>query len=135
MKRKTSLMIGGILILIAVLFLGYAARHPETAFLRSLRATYMIYGAYIWLLFKFLVAEPFLKNKRNRALSKGKSIFLCIVYICMAIVFFVMEVTGNKVDGYTIVRGFVVIGACDIVLEHLGLLLKKTDKEDEVHDV
>ena len=46
----------------------------------------------------------------------------------MAIVFWVMEITGEKVDVYTIVRGFVVLGGVDVSLENLFLWLKEKRK-------
>ena len=115
MKRSTSLMIGGILAAIAVCFVGYAAGHPEASFPWSNRITFMIYGAYIWLLLKFLVDVPFLSKKR-KAQSRGNWIS-ALGYFCMALVFFLIEVTGDKVDVFTILRGFIVVCAGDFGVE------------------
>ena len=117
MKKSTSLIIGGILVAIAVCFLGYAAGHPEVFFPWSNRITFMLYGAYIWLLLKFLIDIPFLTKKR-KAHSRG-SLISVLGYFCMAIVFFLLEVTGDKVDVFTILRGFIVVCAADFGLESL----------------
>lgn len=117
MKKSTSLIIGGILVAIAVCFLGYAAGHPEVFFPWSNRITFMLYGAYIWLLLKFLIDIPFL-TKKQKAQSRG-SLISVLGYFCMAIVFFLMEVTGNKVDVFTVLRGFIVVCAVDLGMENL----------------
>ena len=54
MKKSTSLIIGAALAAIAVCFVVYAAGHPEASFPWSNRITFMLYGAYIWLLLKFV---------------------------------------------------------------------------------
>ena len=117
MKKSTSLTIGGLLVAIAVCFAVYATGHPEASFPWSNRITFMIYGVYIWLLLKFLVDIPFLSSKR-KAQSRG-NLLSALGYFCMAVVFFLMEVTGNKVDVFTIFRGFVVICAADFGFESL----------------
>ena len=116
MKRRTSLAIGAVLTAIAVCFMGYAAGHPEASFPWSNRITFMIYGAYIWLLLKFLIDIPFLKRKRNEQ-GRG-NLISALGYICMAVVFFQMEVTGDKVDVFTILRGFIVVCAVDLGVEN-----------------
>ena len=117
MKKSTSLVIGAILAAISVYFVGYAAGHPEVFFHWSNRITFMLYGAYIWLLLKFLIDIPFLTKKR-KAQSRG-SLTSVLGYFCMAIVFFLMEVTGNKVDVFTVLRGFIVVCAVDLGIENL----------------
>ena len=117
MNRKTSLLIGAGLLTIAVCFLFYAAIHPEASFLWSNRITFMSYGVYIWLLLKFLVDIPFLSNKR-KAHSRS-NLISAIGYFCMAIVFFLMEVTGDTVNLFTIIRGFVVVCAVDFGIENV----------------
>lgn len=117
MKKSTSLITGAALAAIAVCFVGYAVGHPEVSFPWSNRITFMIYGAYIWLLLKFLVDIPFLSSKR-KAQSLGNLISV-LGYFCMAVVFFLMEVTGDKVDVYTILRGFIVVCAVDFGFEGL----------------
>ena len=117
MKKATSLVIGAFLAAIAVCFVSYAAGHPEASFPWSNRITFMIYGVYIWLLLKFLVDIPFLSNKR-KAQSRG-NLLSALGYFCMAVVFFLMEVTGDKVDLFTILRGFVVICAADFGFDGL----------------
>ena len=117
MNRKTSLLIGAGLLTIAVCFLFYAAIHPEASFPWSNRITFMSYGVYIWLLLKFLVDIPFLSSKR-KAQSRG-NLLSALGYFCMAVVFFLMEVTGDKVDLFTIIRGFIVVCAADFGFESL----------------
>ena len=123
MKKSTSLIVGGILAAIAVCFVGYAAGHPEASFPWSNQITFMIYGAYVWLLLKFLVDIPFLSKKR-KVKSRGNWVSV-LGYFCMAAVFFVMEVTGDKVDVFTILRGFIVVCAVDFGIESILPLTKK----------
>ena len=117
MKRKTSLLIGTGLLTIAVCFLFYAANHPEAAFPWSNRITFLFYGAYIWLLLKFLLDIPFLSKKRNEQ-GRG-NLFSSLSYFFMAVVFFLMDVTGDKVDLFTVLRGFIVVCAVDFGVENL----------------
>ena len=117
MKKSTSLIVGGILAAIAVCFVGYAAGHPEVFFPWSNRITFMVYGAYVWLLLKFLVDIPFLSRKR-KAQSHG-NLISALGYFCMAVVFFLMEVTGDKVDVFSILRGFIVVCAADFGIENI----------------
>ena len=117
MKKATSLAIGAFLAAIAVCFVSYAAGHPEASFPWSNRITFMIYGVYVWLLLKFLVDIPFLSSKR-KAQSRG-NLLSALGYFCMAVVFFLMEVTGDTVNLFTIIRGFVVVCAVDFVIENV----------------
>ena len=117
MNRKTSLLIGAGLLTIAVCFLFYAAIHPEASFPWSNRITFMSYGVYILLLLKFLVDIPFLSNKRKA--HSRRNLISAIGYFCMAIVFFLMEVTGDTVNLFTIIRGFVVVCAVDFGIENV----------------
>ena len=111
MKRKTSLAIGAVLAAIAVCFVVYAAGHPEASFPWSNRITFILYGAYVWLLMKFLVDIPFLSAKR-KVQCRG-NLLSAVGYFCMAVVFFLVEVTGDKVGLFTIIRGFIVVCAAD----------------------
>lgn len=123
MKKSASLMIGAALAAIAACFVGYAAGHPEASFPWSNRITFLFYGAYIWLLLKFLIDIPFLSKKRKDQ-GRGNLVFsLC--YFFMAFVFFRMEVTGDKVDLYTILRGFTVVGAVDLGMENFMHCMKR----------
>ena len=116
MKKTTSLIIGVVLAALAVCFTSYAAGHPEASFPWSNRITFMLYGAYVWLLMKFLVDIPFLSGKRK---EQGRGNLLsAIVYFCMAIVFFLMEITGDMVNLFTIIRGFIIICAVDFGIEN-----------------
>lgn len=122
MKRKTSLAIGAVLAAFAVCFVVYAAGHPEASFPWSNRITFMLYGAYVWLLMKFLVDIPFLSAKR---IEQGRGNLLSAIgYFCMAIVFFLMEVTGDTVNLFTMIRGFIVICAIDFGIESFSFCRK-----------
>ena len=123
MKRKTSLAIGAVLAAIAVCFVVYAAGHPEASFPWSNRITFMLYGAYVWLLMKFLVDIPFLSVKRKK---QGRGNLLSAVgYFCMAVVFFLMEVTGDTVNLFTMIRGFIVVCAVEFGIENFLYWYKK----------
>ena len=116
MKRNTSLTIGAVLTVIVVCFVIYAAGHPETSFPWGNRITFMLYGAYVWLLMKFLIDIPFLSAIRK---EQGRGNLLSAIgYFCMAIVFFLMEVTGDRVDVFTILRGFIVVCGVDFGIEN-----------------
>ena len=117
MKKSTSLTIGVVLAVIAVCFVRYAAGHPEASFPWSNRITFMLYGVYVWLLLKFLVDIPFLSNKRKP--HSRRNLISAIGYFCMAIVFFLMEVTGDTVNLFTIIRGFIVVCAADFGFDGL----------------
>ena len=117
MKKSTSMMIGTILAAIAACFMVYAAGHPEASFPWNNRITFILYGAYVWLLMKFLADIPFLSGKRK---EQGRSNLLSAVgYFCMAVVFFLLEVTGDKVDVFSILRGFIVVCAADFGIENI----------------
>lgn len=116
MKRKTSLAIGAILAAIAVCFVVYGAGHPEASFPWSNRITFILYGAYVWLLMKFLVDIPFLSAKRK--IQCRGNLLSAVGYFCMAVVFFLMEVTGVKVNVFTMIRGFIVVCAVDFGIEN-----------------
>ena len=116
MKKSTALIIGGILAVIAVCLVVYASRHPEASFPWGNRITFMLYGAYVWLLMKFLVDIPFLSGKRK---EQGRSNLLSSIgYFCMAVVFFLMEVTGDTVNLFSIIRGFIIVCAVDFGIEN-----------------
>ena len=117
MKKTTSLIIGALLTAVAVCFVAYAAGHPEASFPWSNRITFMIYGAYVWLLLRFLVDILFLTKKRKE--ERYRNFVSSLGYFCMVIVFFFMEVTGNKVDVFTVLRGFIVVCAVDLGMENL----------------
>ena len=117
MKKATSLVIGAFLAAIAVCFVSYAAGHPEASFPWSNRITFMVYGAYVWLLFKSLVDIPFLSKKRK--VKRRGNWVSAMGYFCMAVVFFLMEVTGDKVDVFSILRGFIVVCAADFGIENI----------------
>ena len=115
MKKTISLTIGAVLAAVAVCFVAYATAHPEASFPWSNRITFMIYGAYIWLLLKYLIDIPFLAKKRNEQ-GRG-NLISALGYFCMAVVFFLMEVTRGTVNLFTIIRGFIVVCAVDFGIE------------------
>ncbi len=117
MKSKTSFIIGIVLFTIAGIFVTFAMQHPELSFPWSQRVTFMLYGAYVWLLFKFLVDIPVFRKAREK---KEKNILSTVGFFVMAIGFLLMEITGDTVNGYTIIRGFIVVGGCDLAIENLG---------------
>ncbi|NLC72951.1 MAG: hypothetical protein GX684_04160 [Ruminococcaceae bacterium] len=123
-SAKTSLIIGFILLLLAICFLCFAFSHPEAAFPFSLRLTFLLYGAYIWLLFKFLVDIPVLRKRRK---GQGSERNVNIAIIIMAMLFVGMEIAGAKENIYTVGRGFVILGALNIIIEYL---LSKSDKNE-----
>lgn len=127
MKRKTSLIVGTILLLIAIVFIIVASGHPELSFPWSLRVTFMFYGFYIWLLFRFLLVLPVFH--RMAEASKSGSMIRAIIFLLMTITFFAMEVTGDTVDVFTIMRGFIVTGAIDTFLENIILYTKGRKKD------
>ena len=116
MKSRTSVIIGTIILIIAGGFVAFALQHPELSFPWSQRVTFMLYGAYIWLVFRFLIDIPVFRRNREKT---GKSIVGAVIYFMMAVVFLAMEMTGDTVNIYTIIRGFIVIGGVDLGIENL----------------
>ena len=116
MKSRTSVIIGTVMLMIAGGFVAFAAQHPELSFPWSQRITFMLYGAYIWFVFRFLIDIPVFRRKRE---NEGKNILRAVIFFMMAVVFMALEITGEAVNIYTIIRGFVVIGACDVAIENL----------------
>ena len=116
MKIKTSIITGVIMLIIAIGFVAFAMSHPELSFPWGNRSTFMLYGAYVWFVFRFLIDIPVIRKKRKK---KDKSTLRAVIFFMMAICFFLMEITGETVNVYTILRGFIVVGACDIAIENL----------------
>ena len=123
MNRKTSLMIGVSLLAVAICLIGYAGNHPEAAFPWSNRVTFMLYGMYIWLIFKFLLDIPILQKIRKMPF-KG-SLLRAAIFLSLAVICFVIEISGERVDIYTIIRGFVVIGGMDAAIEYFSVWMKR----------
>ena len=94
-----------------------ALAHPEASFPWSNRVSFMLYGIYVWMIFKFLLDIPVLKEIRDKK-SKG-GIINAILFFVLSLGFFLMEITGDKIDIYTIIRGFIVIGGVDLGIENL----------------
>ena len=116
MKSRTSIIIGTIMLIIAGGFVSFAMQHPELSFPWSQRITFMLYGAYIWFVFRFLIDIPVFRRNREKT---DKSIVRAVVFFLMAAVFLTMEITGDTVNIYTIIRGFIVVGACDVAIENI----------------
>ena len=116
MKSRTSIIIGTIMLIIAGGFVSFAMQHPELSFPWSQRITFMLYGAYIWFVFRFLIDNPVFRRNREKT---DKSIVRAVVFFLMAAVFLAMEITGDTVNIYTIIRGFIVVGACDVAIENI----------------
>ena len=115
-KIKTSIIIGVTMLIIAIGFVAFAMRHPALSFPWGHRSTFMLYGAYIWFVFRFLIDIPILRKNKEK---EDKSILRAVIFFMMALCFFLMEVTGKTVNVYTILRGFIVVGACDVAIENL----------------
>ena len=65
-KNKTSFIIGVLMLMIAGGFIAFAIQHPEFSFPWNLRTTFILYGIYIWFMFKFLIDIPIFKKIRKR---------------------------------------------------------------------
>ena len=128
MKSRTSVIIGTIMLIIAGGFVAFAMQHPELSFPWSQRITFMLYGAYIWFRFRFLIDIPVFRRNREKT---GKSIVRAVVFFLMAAVFLAMEITGDTVNIYTIIRGFIVVGACDVAMENICKKIDKGESADE----
>ena len=121
MKKKTSFIIGIILLAAAVCFLKYAANHPEMCFPWDNVTTYTMYGAYIWLIFVFLMDVPFWRGKR---LAEPENVLLKIViYSLLAFTQFLNR--PAEAGFIALCRGFVILGAADIAAENLVSLIKR----------
>lgn len=122
--------VGIVLLILAGAFIAFAMRHPESSFPWSQRVTFMLYGAYIWFVFKFLVGIPVLRKvnpgKNNKTFAQA------MIHFFVAVVFLLMEITGDEVTGYSIIRGFIVVGSCDMAIENIckrKLSLKKRNRQ------
>ena len=116
MKIKSSIIIGMTMLIIAIGFVAFAMSHPELSFSLGQRSTFMLYGAYIWFVFRFLIDIPIFRKKREK---EDKSTLKAVIFFVMAICFFLLEITGETINVYTILRGFIVVGACDVAIENL----------------
>ena len=116
MKIKTSIIIGVTMLIIAIGFVAFAMSHPELSFPWSQRITFMLYGAYIWFMFRFLIEIPIFRKKREK---EDKSTIRAVIFFVMAIGIFLMEITGETINVYTILRGFIVVEVCDVAIENL----------------
>ena len=129
MKRKKSLVLGMILVFSGLCFAIFAAMHPEASFPWGNRITYMLYGMYLWLLFKFLLDIPLFK--RIRKVPSKDCLLRSSIYFLMAIGFFLMEITGEKIDIYTILRGFIVSGSVDFCVENIWTYYRLKESEEK----
>ena len=128
MKSRTSVIIGMVMLIIAGGFVAFAMQHPELSFPWSQRLTFMLYGAYIWFIFRFLVDIPVFRRNRKKI---GKSTVRAVIFFMMAVVFLVMEMTGDTVNIYTIIRSFIVVGACDVAIENICKKNEEGESADE----
>ena len=128
MKSRTSVIIGTVILIIAGGFMAFAMQHPELSFPWSQRVTFMLYGAYIWFIFRFLIDIPVFRRNREKI---GKSTVRAVIFFMMAVVFLAMEMTGDTVNIYTIIRGFIVVGACDVAIENTCKKIEKGESADE----
>lgn len=111
MKRQTSLIIGIVLLVLAIVFIVYALYHPEIAFPWSNRISFLFYGIYFWLLFKFLLDIPVFSEIGDK--TSKESLLQSVIWLFTSVVFSLMEITGNQVGIFTILRGFIIIGGLD----------------------
>ena len=111
MKRQTSLIIGIVLLVLAIVFIVYALHHPEVAFPWSNRISFLFYGIYFWFLFKFLLDIPVLSKIGDT--TSNESLLQSVIWLFISVVFSLMEITGNQVGIFTILRGFIIIGGLD----------------------
>ena len=122
MKKKISLIIGIILLVIAIMFIIYALHHPEAAFPWSNRVSFLFYGIYVWLLFKFLLDIP-VHSKIGDAASR-ESVLQSVIWLFVAIIFFFMEITEKQAGVFTVLRGFIIIGGLDTGISGLYRWIK-----------
>ena len=61
--KKTSRIIGGVMLAIAICFIIYAIKHPEGAFPWNNAITYTIYGIYTLVMIVLFIAPFKSKNK------------------------------------------------------------------------
>lgn len=47
------------------------------------------------------------------------------IWFSLAVICFIIEISGEKVDIYTIIRGFVVIGGMDLGIEYFSVWMKQ----------
>ncbi|MCD8052290.1 MAG: hypothetical protein LUE89_11545 [Clostridiales bacterium] len=116
MNKKASLLIGTVLLVLGVCFVVYGVYAPA-AFPWSSRVTYLLCGGYLWLVFKFLLDIPFLQGM-GKTPSNG-SLFRAVLFLLMAVVFLLMELTTETASVYTVARGFIVVGGLDECGENL----------------
>ena len=119
MKKKTSFIIGIILLAAAGCFIMYATKHPEATLPWDNVTTFTLYGAYIFLLMEFLLDIPFWKDKR---LAEPENVLLKIViYALMAFLQFLNRPAEAGI--IALCRGFVIFGGREMALENLILLI------------
>ncbi len=116
MNKKASLLIGTFLLVLGVSLVVYGA-YASAAFPWSSRVIYLLCGGYLWLVFKFLLDIPFLQGMRKT--SSNGSLFRAVIFLLMAAVFLLMELTMETASIYTVARGFIVVGGLDMCGENL----------------
>lgn len=127
MNKKISMLIGISMLIIAGCFIIYAMNHPESSFPWSNKVTYIFYGIYIWLLYKFLLEIPLLKTLRK--VPSNGSLIRAALFFFLAIIFLIMEISWDTVGLYTIARGVVIMGGIDRGIENLSLVIKQNNKK------
>lgn len=109
------------MLVLGVCFVAYGVYVPA-AFPWSNRVTYLLCGGYLWLVFKFLLDIPFLQAMRKTP-SNG-SLFRAVIFLLMAVVFLLMELTTETASVYTAARGFIVVGGLDVCGETLRAVMQ-----------
>ncbi len=120
MKKLHSFVIGISLVMIAIFFVVYALHHPEASFPWSNKLTYIIYGAYVGLIFNFLIAIPF----RKKSGTISHSIIATILYVMLVVIFAAIVLTDKTVSIYTVLQGFIIFISCDLAIENIRWYLQ-----------
>ena len=129
MKKKTSLIIGSILLIIGICFIIYIFKDSPISLMWKSRVAFMLYGVYLWLIFRFLVAISINKERRNKTLNN--IFFEVIVSFFVVIILLLNEITALKVDVFTIIRGCAIFGQIDIAINNLYIWSKYRNKVDD----
>ena len=124
MKRKYSLVLGIVLLSIAVVFVIYAVHHPERSFPWSNKITFIIYGIYTAIIFKFLIEIP-LSGKNQQVCKDTSTGFIkTFLFFILAIIFLIMLLTSESANIYTALQALIVFESCDLARQNLLRYLK-----------
>ena len=71
-----------------------------------------------------------ISRKERKEQGRG-NLISALGYFCMAVVFFLMEVTGDTVNLFTIIRGFIVVCAIDFEIENIHFWKNRKEAKSE----